>query len=72
MCKLENLRHDLLSIFKKSKIELHNKDIPHVQKTNRPYPFNYLKSRYDFYEEETKNLIYEKDNLFVEKYGYQF
>jgi len=72
VCKLENLKHDLLSIFRKSKIELHNKDIPHVQKTNRPYPFNYLKSRYDFYEEETKNLIYEKDKLFVEKYGYQF
>ena len=72
VCKIEALKNDLLDIFKKSKIELQNEDIPHIQKTDRPYPFNFLKSRYDFYEEETKNLIYEKDNLFVEKYGYQF
>jgi hypothetical protein len=72
VCKIETLKNDLLSMFKKSKIELQNEDIPHIQKTDRPYPFNFLKSRYDFYEEETKNLIYEKDNLFVEKYGYQF
>ena len=72
VCKVETLKNDLLSMFKKSKIELQNEDIPHIQKTERPYPFNFLKSRYDFYEEETKNLIYEKDNLFVEKYRYQF
>ena len=72
VCKLETLKNDLLSMFNKGKIQLQNEDIPHIQKTERPYPFNFLESRYDFYEEETKNLIYEKDNLFVEKYRYQF
>ena len=72
ICKLETLKNDLLSIFKEDNIKLQNEDIPHIQRTERPYPFNFLKSRYDFYEEKTKNLIYEKDKLFVEKYGYQF
>ena len=72
VCKLETLKNDLLNIFKESKIQLQNESIPHIQNKERPYPFNFLKSRYDFYEEETKNLIYEKDKLIVEKYGYQF
>jgi hypothetical protein len=72
VCKLESLKNDLLNIFKQDNITLQNGDIPHIQKTERPYPFNFLKSRYDFYEDKAKNLIYEKDKLIVEKYGYQF